>query len=103
MYLAVDESLNNMIKKLQKSSDLSENRIREVESSLKSEVSSLMSKKLEDRVRVVEEAFNKSLKAAVKRSNTAWMIPFALVVVVIGGVLIVVYGKYRTAQKTHLL
>lgn len=103
MSVAVDESLNNMIKKLQKSSDLSENRIREVESSLKSEVSSLMSKKLEDRVRVVEEAFNESLEAAVKRSNTAWMIPFALVVVVIGGVLIVVYGKYRAAQKTHLL
>lgn len=99
----MDESLNNMIKKLRKSSDLSENRIREVESSLKLQVSSLMNQQFEDRVKVVEEAFNKSLKKAVKQSNTAWMIPFALVVVTIGGVLIVVYVKYRTAQKTHLL
>ena len=50
----MDESLNNMIKKLQKSSDLSESRIREVESSLKSEVSSLMSKKLDELAETVE-------------------------------------------------
>lgn len=99
----MDESLNNMIKKLQQSSDISENRIREVESTLKTQMATMMNQKLEDRVRVVEEAFNQSLKAAVKRSNAAWMIPFALVVIVVGVVMMIVYGKYRTAQKTHLL
>ena len=99
----MDESLNNMIKKLQQSSDISENRIREVESTLKTQMATMMNQKLEDRVRVVEEAFNQSLKAAVKRSNAAWMIPFSLFVIMFCVVMMIVYGKYRTAQKTHLL
>ena len=87
----LDESLNNMIKKLQQSSDISESRIFDIEQTLKRDVQSSINTKLEKRVKAIEDVFDAHLKEAVKKSNKAWMIPFVLLVVVIAFVLLFVY------------
>ena len=89
--VSVDESLNNMIKKLQQSSDISESRIFDIEQTLKRDVQSSINTKLEKRVKAIEDVFDTHLKEAVKKSNKAWMIPFVLLVVVIAFVLLFVY------------
>ena len=89
--VAVDDSLNNMIKKLQQSSDISESRILDIEQTLKRDVQSSINTKLEKRVKAIEDVFDAHLKEAVKKSNKAWMIPFVLLVVVIAFVLLFVY------------
>ena len=89
--VAVDDSLNNMIKKLQQSSDISESRIFDIEQTLKRDVQSSINTKLEKRVKAIEDVFDAHLKEAVKKSNKAWMIPFVLLVVVIAFVLLFVY------------
>ena len=98
--VAVEESLNNMIKKLQQSSDLSESRIFDIEQSLKRDVQSSMNTKLEKRVRAVEDVFADHLHEEVKKSGMKWMIPFVVLVLAVGVVLAVVYvgeGRGRDA------
>ena len=97
--VAVEESLNNMIKKLQQSSDLSESRIFDIEQSLKRDVQSSMNTKLEKRVRAVEDVFADHLKEEVKKSSRKWMIPFVVLVSVVGVVLLFVYvGEERACD-----
>ena len=87
----MDDSLNNMIKKLQERGDVSEGRISELEASLKNKMQSSLSSELESRLKVLEKVFD------------TWVIPFVILVIVIGGALVVVYNKYRYLQKEHLL
>ena len=87
--------MNNMIKKLNERGDVSEGRLTELEESLKKDVSSSVADKMEKRVKVLEDGFNKNLKAAVKKSSSAWMIPFCIVIVVIGVIMLVVYVGER--------
>lgn len=83
--------MNNMIKKLNERGDVSESRLTELEESLKRDVQSSVVEKMEKRVKILEDGFNKNLKAAVKKSSSAWMIPFVIVIVVIGVIAVVVY------------
>lgn len=92
--IAVDESTSNMIKKLNERGDVSEGRISELEESVKKDVTTSVFQKMEDRVKVLEDGFNKNLKAAVKKSSAAWIIPFVIVVVVIGVIVLVVYVRF---------
>lgn len=101
--VAVDDSLNAMIKKLQERGDVSENRIQAIESSLKREVQNKISNTMETRLSTLEDVFRKNLKEAVSKSNKRWVIPFAIVGLVIAVVVGVIYMKYRSLQKSHLL
>ena len=99
----MDDSLNNMIKKLQERGDVSEGRISELEASLKNKMQSSLSSELESRLKVLEKVFDTNIEKEVKKGNTTWVIPFVILVIVIGGALVVVYNKYRNLQKEHLL
>ncbi len=101
--VAVDDSLNAMIKKLQERGDVSENRIQAVEASLKREVQNKISSTMESRLSMLEDVFRKNLKEAVSKSNKRWVIPFAIVGLVIAVVVGVIYMKYKNLQKSHLL
>lgn len=87
--------MNNMIKKLNDRGDVSEGRLTELEESLKKDIQSSVDVKMEQRVKVLEDGFNKNLSAAVKKSRTAWMVPFVIVVVVISVIVLVVYVYIR--------
>ena len=101
--VAVDDSLNAMIKKLQERGDVSENRIQAVEASLKREMQNQISNTMESRLSVLEDVFRKNLKEAVSKSNKRWVIPFAIVGLAIVVAVGVIYMKYRNLQKSHLL
>ena len=85
--VAVDDSLNNMIKKLRERGDLSDNRIAELESSLKNKIQSRLSEDMEQRLKLLEHAFDESVKQEVKKSSGTWIVPFLLLVVVIVAVM----------------
>ena len=102
-HLAVDDSLNNMIKKLQERGDVSEGRIQSIEASLKRDVQSSITKSMEKRVTDLEKAFDKNVKAAVSKSTKQWVVPFVIVVGVVGLVVLVLYSKYTSTQKSNLL
>ena len=54
----MDDSLNNMIKKLQQRGDVSEGRIAELEASLKNKVQTTLSMDLEERLKFLESVVN---------------------------------------------
>ena len=81
--VAVDDSLNNMIKKLRERGDLSDNRIAELESSLKNKIQSQLSEDMENRLKLLEHAFDENVKQEVKKRSGTWIVPFLLLVVVI--------------------
>ena len=85
--VAVDDSLNNMIKKLRERGDLSDNRIAELESSLKNKIQSRLSEDMEQRLKLLEHAFDESVKQEVKKSSGTWIVPFLLLVVIIVAVM----------------
>ena len=93
----MDDSLNNMLKKLRDRGDLSEKRISELEASVKHRVETSMASELENRLNVLEKVFDTSIKEEVKKGS------FVILIVVIGGALMVVYNKYKYLQKEHLL
>ena len=91
-----------MIKKLNERGDVSEGRITEIEDSLKKDVQSTVSQKMEQRVKVLEDGFNKKMKDAVKKSSFAWMVPFVIVIVVIGVIILVVYVRIINRLNNEL-
>ena len=99
----MDDSLNNMLKKLRDRGDLSEKRISELEASVKHRVETSMASELENRLNVLEKVFDTSIKEEVKKGSSTWIIPFVILIVVIGGSVMVVYNKYKYLQKEHLL
>lgn len=101
--VAVEDSLGNMVKKLEQRGDLSESRIQKLEASLKSDVQSSIFERMEERVHAVERVFDANLQHAVASSKYRWMIPFAIVLGVIVVIVAVVCMKYRNLQKTHIL
>lgn len=58
---------------------------------------------MESRLSMLEDVFRKNLKEAVSKSNKRWVIPFAIVGLVIAVVVGVIYMKYKNLQKSHLL
>lgn len=99
----MDDSINNMIKKLQERGDVSEGRIQSIEASLKRDVQSSIIKSMEKRVGDLEAAVDKNVKAAVSKSTKQWVVPFVIVVVVVAVVVVVLYSKYNSTQKRNLL
>ena len=92
-----------MIKKLQERGDVSEGRIQSIEASLKRDVQNSITKSMEKRVTDLEKAFDQSVKAAVSKSTKQWVVPFVIVVGVVGMVVSVLYFKYTSTQKRNLL
>ena len=99
----MDDSLNNMIKKLQARGDVSEGRIAELEASLKNKMENSLSSEMESRLKVLEKVFDMNIETEVKKSSSSWIIPFIILVVVLGGALMVVYNRYRYLKKEHML
>ena len=99
----MDDSLNNMIKKLQARGDVSEGRIAELEASLKNKMESSLSSEMESRLKVLEKVVDMNMEMEVKKSSSSWIIPFIILVVVLGGALMVVYNRYRYLKKEHML
>ena len=99
----MEDSLGNMVKKLEQRGDLSESRIQKLEASLKSDVQSSIFERMEERVHAVERVFDANLQHAVASSKYRWMIPFAIVLGVIVVIVAVICMKYRNLQKTHIL
>ena len=87
--VAVDDSLNNMIKKLKNRGDVSDNRIAELEVSLKNKIQNSLSEDIERRLKLLEHAFDENVKIEVKKSSGKWVIPFVVLVIVIGAVMAV--------------
>ena len=87
----MDESLNNMIKKLQQRGDVSEGRIAELEASLKNKVQTTLSMDLEERLKFLESVVNSHVASEVKKNSGKWIIPFVLLVVVIVIALAIAY------------
>ena len=87
----MDDSLNNMIKKLQQRGDVSEGRIAELEASLKNKVQTTLSMDLEERLKFLESVVNSHVASEVKKNSGKWIIPFVLVVVVIVIALAIAY------------
>lgn len=87
----MDDSLNNMIKKLQQRGDVSEGRIAELEASLKNKVQTTLSMDLEERLKFLESVVNSHVASEVKKNSGKWIIPFVLLVVVIVIALAVAY------------
>ena len=92
-----------MIKKLQNRGDVSENRIQEIEKSLKRQVEITISNEMEKRVEILEKQTNINVKSAIGERSLRWKIPFLVLVIIIVVVLGIAYLKYRDMQKTHLL
>ena len=65
----MDESLNNMIKKLKQRGDVSEERIAELEASLKNKVQNTLSVDLEARLKFLEDTVNSRMTNEVKRKS----------------------------------
>ena len=95
MNVAVDESLNNMIKKLKQRGDVSEERIAELEASLKNKVQNTLSVDLETRLKFLEEVVNSKMTNEVKRNSGRWIVPFVLLVIAIAVVMAVSYVGER--------
>lgn len=89
--LAVDDSLNNMIKKLNERGDVSEGRITDLEVSLKNKMKSSITSDIEQRLKTLEQIFDESVKTEVKKSGGKWIIPFVVLVIVLGVVLTISY------------
>ena len=87
----MDDSLNNMIKKLQQRGDVSEGRIAELEASLKNKVQTTLSMDLEERRKFLESVVNSHVASEVKKNSGKWIIPFVLLVVVIVIALAIAY------------
>lgn len=87
----MDDSLNNMIKKLQQRGDVSEGRIAELEASLKNKVQTTLSMDLEERLKFLESVVNSHVASEVKKNSGKWIIPFVLLVVVIVIALAIAY------------
>ena len=87
----MDDSLNNMIKKLQQRGDVSERRIAELEASLKNKVQTTLSMDLEERLKFLESVVNSHVASEVKKNSGKWIIPFVLLVVVIVIALAIAY------------
>ena len=94
--VAVDDSLNNMIKKLKNRGDVSDNRIAELEVSLKNKIHNTLSEDIERRLKLLEHAFDENVKIEVKKSSGKWVIPFIVLVIVIGAVMAVSFvGEWK--------
>lgn len=89
----MDDSLNNMIKKLKQRGDVSEERIAELEASLKNKVQNTLSVDLESRLKFLEEVVNSKMTDEVKRNSGKWVVPFVLLVIVIVVVMAVSYVR----------
>ena len=95
----MDDSLNNMIKKLQQRGDVSEGRIAELEASLKNKVQTTLSMDLEERLKFLESVVNSHVASEVKKNSGKWIIPFVLLVVVIVIALAIAYVGVDMAGK----
>ena len=91
----MDDSLNNMIKKLKQRGDVSEERIAELEASLKNKVQNTLSVDLETRLKFLEEVVNSKMTNEVKRYSGRWIVPFVLLVIAIAVVMAVSYVGER--------
>ena len=92
-----------MIKKLQARGDVSEGRIAELEASLKNKMESSLSSEMENRLKALEKVVDMNIETQVKKSGSSWVVPFIILVVVLGGALMMVYNKYRYLKKEHML
>lgn len=87
----MDDSLNNMIKKLREREDVSEGRITELEMSLKNKMKSSITSDMEARLQTLEKLFEASVEQEVKKSGGKWIVPFVLLLVALAIVLGISY------------
>ncbi|KAK8812777.1 hypothetical protein WA538_002511 [Blastocystis sp. DL] len=100
---AIDDSINTMIRKLQKRGDVSEVKIEALEEDLKRSVTSSVSGQIANRLTALEKMLDSSMKREVKKSKGTWVVPFVLLVVVLVAVFFFIYKEYRHIEKTHML
>ena len=87
----MDDSLNNMIKKLKQRGDVSEGRITELEGQMQERVKSSVSEQIKMRIQNLEMLLEKSVEREVKQKSGSWIVPFVLLTVVLSGVFFFVY------------
>lgn len=87
----MDDSLNNMIKKLRERGDVSEGRITELEMNLKNKMKSSITSDMEARLKTLEKLFEENVKTEVKKSGGKWIVPFVFLLVVLAIVLGISY------------
>ena len=82
-FLAIDDSINTMIRKLQQRGDSSDTRISELENILQKRVSGSISMQIQERVSALEKMLDTTLKSEVSKKSFAWIIPFAILALVL--------------------
>ena len=80
-HVAIDDSINNMIRKLQKRGDVSDVRISDLESSLQKRVGGSVSSQVQQRITLLEKMLEENLQQEVKKKSGAWIVPFVLLAV----------------------
>lgn len=94
--VAIDDSINSMIRKLQQRGDVSETRISELESTMQNRVGSSLTEQIQNRISVLEKMLDNSLKQEVKKKSSSWILPFLLLSVVLSIVFFFVYVPVRS-------
>ena len=72
-----------MIRKLQQRGDNSDTRISELENILQKRVSGSISMQIQERVSALEKMLDTTLKPEVSKKSFAWIIPFAILALVL--------------------
>ena len=86
--IAIDDSINNMIRKLQKRGDVSESRITDLESSIQKRVGNSISSQIQTRIYTLEKILENNLKDEVSKKSFNWILPF----IIFSCIIVVVFG-----------